>query len=62
MNLNKTPHTSFNLQENQNDLALSGKNVNVVMKRNEKNGIVCAVCWKPETAESPCVWFCHKYC
>jgi hypothetical protein len=61
MNTNKTPNPSFSLQENQNDLA-SAKYANVIMKRNEKNGIVCAVCWKPETSENPCVWFCHKYC
>jgi hypothetical protein len=60
-NANKTTHTSFNLQENQNETT-SAKNVHVVTKRNEKNGIVCALCYKPETIEAPCVWFCHKYC
>lgn len=58
MNLNKTSHSSLNVQENQNEVALIGKNSHVLMKRNEKNGIVCAVCWQPETAEKPCVWFC----
>ena len=61
-NTNKPPQNSLNLQDVQNELASSGKNTHVIMKRNEKNGIVCAVCWKPETTENPCVWFCHKYC
>ena len=62
MNLNKTAQSSSNILENQNEIGASGKNSHMTMKRNEKNGIVCAVCWQPETAENPCVWFCHKYC
>jgi hypothetical protein len=31
-------------------------------KRNEKNGIVCAYCLKPETMEKPCTFYCHSYC
>lgn len=62
MNANKTAHSSSNVNENQNDAPHSGKNVQVVMKRNEKNGIVCAVCWQPETADNPCKWFCQRYC
>jgi len=61
-NTNKNNQSSLNNQEIQNELASSGKNTHVIMKRNEKNGIVCAVCWKPETTENQCVWFCHKYC
>lgn len=59
---NKSAQNSLHPNDNHNEFGSSGKNPHVIMKRNEKNGIVCAVCWKPETFDNPCLWFCQRYC
>lgn len=33
-----------------------------MIKRNEKNGMVCAYCIQPHSAAKPCVYFCTDYC
>lgn len=33
-----------------------------LIKRNEKNGMVCAYCIQPHSQSKPCVYFCSGYC
>lgn len=51
-----------NHQSKENNLKNQPKINEQIIKRNEKNGIVCSYCLQPATQEKMCAYFCQDYC